>query len=107
MTDCEKKSMMQVRPLHCNKDPSCPQESFVTFQDEKLRQQVSHLQSKLSHELMHNTFKDLFAGIQSMTSVESDDDEEPKVKKTEFNNPPVPRTKVPESYTGGPPKVWV
>jgi len=116
MTDCDKKSLFQMSnmvPLHCNKDPSCPEKSLVTFKDDKLRQKISHLQSSLSHNLMHDTFSDLFHGIESISSVESQDASladartAPDVKKTEFNNPPLPRTKVPANYKGGPAKVWV
>jgi hypothetical protein len=60
MTDCEKKfvQMEKLAVLHCQ-DP-CTKKSFVTFSQDSLKQKVSHLQTSLSQDLMHDTFKDLF-----------------------------------------------
>merc|ERR1719271_866462 len=67
------------------------QKSFVVFNDAKLRQKVSQLKSKVSHELMHGSLSDLVEGIESLEQVQ----EQPLINKTQFNNPPVPRTQVP------------
>merc|ERR1719271_744176 len=67
------------------------QKSFVVFNDAKLRQKVSQLKSKVSNELMHGSLSDLVEGIESLEQVQ----EQPLINKTQFNNPPVPRTQVP------------
>jgi hypothetical protein len=115
MTDCEKSSfiqMDQLAPLHCNRNPACKGKSFVTFNDDRLRRKISKLQSSVSLKLMKQTFADLFEGIESFQSATSGNllrmgaqQEPPKIKKTEFNNPPVPFTKVPRKI--GPPDPWV
>merc|ERR1719478_1274636 len=109
MTDCEKKllQMERLALLHC--EGSCPgdghalgNKTFVTFGDSELRKKVSQLQSSVSHELMQGSIADLFEGIESLESAEL----QQIPNKTKFNNPPVPRTKVP----GKPnpyPKTWV
>merc|ERR1719248_237667 len=52
---------------------------------------------------MQSTFADLFSGIEALVDIE----QQPIVNKTKFNNPPVPRTKVPgnpcnDPYAGAP-----
>jgi len=98
MTDCDKKlvQMEKLSLLHCQ-DP-CTKKSFVTFNQDSLKQKVSQLQSSVSHGLMQDTFKDLFDGIAGLESVEFlqlDAHQTPIVNKTKFNNPPLPRTDVP------------
>merc|ERR1719326_2783939 len=98
MTDCEKKlvQMEQFALLHCTDE--CTKKSFIEFNHDGLQHKVNKLQSSLSHELMEQTFKDLFSGIESLESAEFlqlDAQQMPIVNKTKFNNPPVPRTKVP------------
>merc|ERR1719271_2277404 len=66
MTDCKKKSFVEVR--RCE-DP-CTKKSFVTFNHKGLMQKISQLQSSKSHELMQETFNDLFEGVESLESVE-------------------------------------
>mmetsp|Transcript_29454 Transcript_29454/g.47374 ORF Transcript_29454/g.47374 Transcript_29454/m.47374 type:complete len:867 (-) Transcript_29454:66-2666(-) len=92
MTDCETAFLQQhgIEIVQCE-DP-CTHKSFVTFKHDGLQQEVKRLKSRLSKELMTATFNDLFKGIQSLESYES---QEPAINKTEFNNPPIPRTKVP------------
>merc|ERR1719395_419964 len=98
MTDCDKKlvQMEKLALLHWN--DQCTQKSFIEFKHNGLQEKVSKLQSSLSHELMQDTFKDLFDGIEGLESVEflqTDAEISPVINKTKFSNPPVPRTKVP------------
>jgi len=98
MTDCDKKfvQMDTLALLHCQ-DP-CTKKTFVTSNQESLKQKVSQLQSSVSHGLMQDTFKDLFEGIVGLESVDFlqlDAHQTPLINKTQFNNPPLPRTEVP------------
>merc|ERR1719217_1699767 len=72
--------------------------SFITFQEEGLKKQISKLRSSTSNKLVEDTFADLFDGVESLTSMEFlqlDASQSPIINKTQFNNPPVPRTQVP------------
>merc|ERR1719161_3178974 len=110
MTDCDKKliQMDKFAVLQCT--DQCTHKSFVEFNHDGLQQKVSKLQSTLTHELMAQTFKDLFEGIESLESVElvqADAQVSPIINKTKFNNPPTPKTKVPgnpcnDPYKGAP-----
>jgi len=110
MTDCDAKSFIERKEmavLRCL-DP-CTQKSFITFNQEDLKDKIAQLKSATSNKLVQDTFADLFDGVQDMESIEfsqahaqirrvhgsSSNDSEPVSNKTEFNNPPVPRTKVP------------
>jgi hypothetical protein len=98
MTDCDKKfvQMEKLMLLHCQ--DSCNGTSFISFSHDGLKQKVEQLQSKLSHGLMQDTFKDLFEGIVGLDSVDFlqlSAEQTPFINKTKFNNPPVPRTEVP------------
>jgi hypothetical protein len=75
--------------LYC-KDP-CSKRTYVTFTHKDLKTKVSQLQSSVAHDLMQSSFADLFSGIESMEEIE----QRPIINKTQFNNPPVPRTEVP------------
>merc|ERR1719498_1448547 len=82
--------------MHCT--DQCTSKSFIEFNHTGLQQSINKLQSSLSQELMQDTFKDLFAGIEGLESVEflqTNAEVSPIVNKTKFSNPPVPRTKVP------------
>jgi hypothetical protein len=99
MTDCDK-SFMQTKHLallHC-RDP-CTNKTYISFDQPQLQKKISQLKASLSKDLVTDSFKDLFEGIESMESVvsfaQSDSEQMPVVNKTEFNNPPVPVTKVP------------
>jgi len=99
MTDCEKKllQMKNFALLHCT--DQCTKKQFVKFDHDGLQQKVSQLQS-VSHSVMSETFGDLFDGIQGLESTEFSQmsaDQTPMVNKTQFNNPPVPKTKVPRN----------
>merc|ERR1719502_1215919 len=98
MTDCDKKLVQieQLSMLHCV--DQCTQKSFIEFKHNALQDKVNKLQSELSHDLMQDTFKDLFDGIEGLQSVEflqTEAEISPFNNKTKFSNPPVPRTKVP------------
>jgi hypothetical protein len=98
MTDCDKKliQMEKIALLHCT--DQCTHKSFIEFNHDGLQQKVNKLQSSVSHELMTDTFKDLFEGIESLESTEflqTDAQVSPIINKTQFNNPPTPVTKVP------------
>jgi len=100
MTDCEKKlvQMEHFALLHCT--DQCTKKSFIEFNHDGLQKKVNSLQSSLSHELMTDTFKDMFEGIESLESVEllqTDTQQSPLTNKTKFNNPPTPKTKVPSN----------
>merc|ERR1719439_290918 len=70
MTDCEKKllQMKEFALLHCT--DQCTHKSFIQFNHDGLQQKVSQLQSSLSHDLMQESFADLFEGIEALESVE-------------------------------------
>merc|ERR1719183_1869752 len=92
MTDCDPKNKFMIQMdkaalLRCE-DP-CTHKSFISFDHEDLKNKVSQLQSSVSHDLMQNVFADLFSGIQSIGQLA----QQPNL--TKFNNPPLPRTKVP------------
>jgi len=98
MTDCDKKlmQMKNIALLHCTDE--CTKKSFIEFNHDGLQQKINKLQSSLSHELMQDTFKDLFEGIESLESTEflqTDAQVSPIINKTKFSNPPVPKTEVP------------
>merc|ERR1719472_417541 len=64
-----------------------------------LQMKVSQLQS-VSRGVMADTFADLFQGIQGLEGTEflqMSAEQTPVVNKTKFNNPPLPRTKVPRN----------
>jgi len=101
MTDCDaKKSLVEIKKLtllRCE-DPCAKGKSFVTFNHDGLKQQVAQLQSSSARDLMKDTFADMFEGVEgleSMEFVQIESEVAPVINKTQFNNPPVPRTKVP------------
>merc|ERR1719160_1533539 len=106
MTDCDAKSFIQKQKmavLRCL-DP-CSKKSFITFKEDRLKNQIAKLRSATSNKLVQETFADLFDGVQSLTSMEFlqlDAHIEPVINKTNFNNPPVPRTKVPSNPCNDP-----
>jgi len=100
MTDCDKKfvQMEKLSLLHCQ-DP-CTKTSFITFNQDSLKQKVDQLKSSVSHGLMQDTFKDLFEGIVGLDSVDFlqlDAEQTPFVNKTNISKPPEPRTPVPQN----------
>merc|ERR1740117_2330787 len=98
MTDCEKKLVQveQLSLLHCT--DQCTKKSFIEFNHDGLQQKINKLQSSVSHGLMQDTFADLFEGIEGLESTEflqTASLVSPIINKTNFSNPPVPRTAVP------------
>jgi len=98
MTDCEKKllQMQNFALFHCT--DQCTKKSFIEFNHDGLQAKINKLQSSLSHELMADTFADMFDGIKSLESTEFlqlHAQQSPLVNKTKFSNPPTPRTQVP------------
>merc|ERR1740138_1109451 len=97
MTDCEKK-LLQVKNfalLHCVNQ--CTHKHFVKFDHDGLQQKVSQLQS-VSHDVMSDTFGDLFAGIEGLEATEFLQLNAVQIpNKTTFNNPPLPKTAVPKN----------
>merc|ERR1719506_3648770 len=105
MTDCEKKllQMKNFALLHCT--DQCTKKSFIEFNHDGLQKKVAQLQSSLSHDLMENTFADLFGGLESLQSLEFvqlESHQHQIPNKTKFNNPPVPRTEVPSNPCNDP-----
>merc|ERR1719329_951750 len=70
MTDCEKKllQMKNFALLHCTNQ--CTHKSFISFNNDALQQKINKLKASRSHEIMTETFADLFEGIQSLESTE-------------------------------------
>jgi len=88
MSDCDAKLLQthRLQLLRCE-DP-CTKKKYVTFAHSELQSQVSQLHGQ---DRLASTFADLF---------DDDSDDSPEsllqnTSKTKFNNPPVPRTKVP------------
>merc|ERR1719375_13835 len=99
MTDCEKKllQMKNFALLHCT--DQCTKKHYVKFNHDGLQQKVSQLQST-SRNLLTETFSDLFEGIEGLETVEflqTGSEQSPIMNKTQFNNPPVPKTAVPSN----------
>merc|ERR1719267_459678 len=114
MTDCDAKRALLSKEVSLQRcqDP-CTKKSFIAFKDEDLQKKISQLQSSTSNKLVQDTFADLFDGVESMESslefvqIEAEVAQSPVINKTKFNNPPVPRTKVPmnpceDAYAGAP-----
>jgi len=114
MTDCDANKALLAREvslLRC-KDP-CTKKSFITFKEDDLKKKISQLQSSTSNKLVQDTFADLFEGVEGMENsmefvqLDAHVQQSPIINKTQFNNPPVPRTKVPmnpcdDAYGGAP-----
>jgi len=103
MTDCEKKLLQTNKLSMLSCEDQCTKKKFVKFDHDGLQQKVSQLQSTLSQDLMADTFKDLFTGVEEIQSWEFlQTGQVPN--KTKFNNPPTPKTKVPSNPCNDPSK---
>jgi len=103
MTDCEKKLLQTNKLSLLSCEDQCTKKKFIKFDHDGLQQKVSQLQSSVSHDLMADTFSDLFTGIEALQSWEFLQTGSHQVpNKTQFNNPPVPRTKVPTNPCNDP-----
>jgi hypothetical protein len=114
MTDCDANKALlskEVSLLRCQ-DP-CSKKSFITFKQDDLKQKISQLQSSTSNKLVQDTFADLFEGVEAMENsmefvqLDAHVQQSPIINKTQFNNPPVPRTAMPmnpcnDAYSGAP-----
>ena len=104
MTDCDKKLLQteNYALLHCTNQ--CTHKSFIEFNNDGLQQKINKLKSSRPHEIMQETFADLFEGIESLESTEflqASSQVTPFVNKTKFSNPPVPKPQVPGSPCNG------
>jgi len=96
MTDCEKAffQIQKVKILKC-KD-KCNQKSFISFNHDELKDKVNALKDTAAKNLFDTSFNDIFSGIESLEGYEFIQLNSLQIpNKTEFNNPPVPRTEVP------------
>merc|ERR1719487_1973062 len=112
MTDCEAKfvQMEKFAMLRCQNE--CTKKNHVSFNHKSLQQKVSELQSPVSLGLLQDSFDDMFddnAPLETVSLMQADTSgyQEPLVNKTKFNNPPIPKTKVPgnpcnDPYAGAP-----
>jgi len=105
MTDCDKKLLQTNKLSLLSCVDQCTKKKFIKFDHDGLQQKVSQLQSTLSHDLMSDTFSDLFTGVESLQAwefLQTGSHQSPIANKTDFNNPPVPRTKVPANPCNDP-----
>merc|ERR1719182_1222750 len=96
--------------LRCHNE--CTKKRYISFNQQALQHRVRQLKSAFSVELLQNGFDDMFddnAPVQptQLVQVDGSDYQEPIANKTQFNNPPVPVTKVPgnpckDPYKGAP-----
>jgi len=104
MTDCDKKFLQTDALSILNCHDTCGRH-FVTFNHDQMRKKLSQLQSTVGQKLMKDGFKDLFNDLESLETVDflqviqkskkrGESDDLPG-NKTDFNNPPLPRTEVP------------
>merc|ERR1719482_1327215 len=112
MTDCETKflQMQKMVMLKCKNE--CTKKDHVSFNHKDLQDKVNQLKATVSLNLLQRNFNDMFDGSAPLQSVQlmqvdSSGFQEPMTNKTEFNNPPVPVTKVPgnpckDPYKGAP-----
>jgi len=102
MSDCDAKGFVQMQKLAMLKcQDQCSNKDIVTFNHNQLQSQVDKLQSPTSRDLMAETFADMFESADSDDSLQfvqvDGSDYQAVVNTTKFNNPPVPRTKVPSN----------
>jgi len=105
MTDCDKKLLQTDKLSLLNCEDQCTKKKFIKFDHDGLQQKVSQLQSSVAHDLMRDTFSDLFSGVESLEALEflqTGAHQSPMVNKTAFNNPPTPRTAVPSNPCNDP-----
>merc|ERR1719269_49377 len=96
--------------LKCKNE--CTKKDHVSFNHKDLQDKVNQLKATVSLNLLQRNFNDMFDGSAPLQSVQlmqvdSSGFQEPMTNKTEFNNPPVPVTKVPgnpckDPYKGAP-----
>jgi len=98
MTDCKanKKASGTFTQIRKCTD-RCTGQSYIEFDNEELKKTVAKLKSKKILKTMHETFDDLFQGVEEIQSLEfiQTGAKQMPINKTNFTNPPVPRTDVP------------
>merc|ERR1719329_1549307 len=98
MSDCDAKAMVQMRKLEITKcENTCSDKVTVSFNHNELQSQMDKLQAPGSKVLVANSLADLFDGEDETDFLQVGGVQEPPGNKTQFNNPPVPRTKVPSN----------
>merc|ERR1719506_1996072 len=100
MTDCETKFVQMNKFVMLRCENECTKKKYISFNQQALQHRVRQLKSQVSLGLLQEKFADMFdrnAPVQSvqLMQVDSLGFQEPKVNITQFNNPPVPKTKVP------------
>jgi len=93
MTECKSFVQKTISLLHCH--DNCTKTSFITFGNDDLRREVSRLQASVTQGLMKDAFKDLVPGVTFSQASTTSKSKQPVIKKTYFDNPPLPRTEVP------------
>jgi hypothetical protein len=117
MSDCDAKFLQykKLTLLKCKNE--CTGTVDVSFNHNGLQDSIKKLKSKDAQDLLNHGFADMFDDEDSVSSVElvqvdaseyMSVKQTPPANKTKFNNPPVPRTKVPSNpctdpYAGAPP----
>merc|ERR1719171_311965 len=124
MSDCDAKLLQTNKLVLLRCKDRCSNKNYITFNHKDLQRRLNQLQSPLARSLFEGSFADFFTGedgdIEAADSVkfvqvndsqyemlqfsqdpEIDDmpqtNETNKTQKTKFNNPPVPKTKVPSN----------
>merc|ERR1719199_1603893 len=132
MSDCGAKFLQMERLAILRCEDQCTMKDSITFNHNDLQKRMNQLQSSASRDLISGAFQELFEDAESVDSVELVQvpgseylklvnrtqtvqnlvqmvkpklpELPPKRKKTKFNNPPVPRTKVPSNPCTDPAK---
>jgi len=132
MSDCDAKFLQMERLAILRCEDQCTMKDSITFNHNDLQKRMNQLQSSASRDLISGAFQELFEDAESVDSVELVQvpgseylklvnrtqtvqnlvqmvepelpELPPKRKKTKFNNPPVPRTKVPSNPCTDPAK---
>jgi len=104
MSDCDKKFLQMDKLAMIRCEDKCTAKEFVTFNHNTLQQRMNQLRSPEAKKIIAAAFGDMFDDAESADSMElvqvagseyQDLVNKTKPKKTQFNNPPMPKTKVP------------
>merc|ERR1719446_1696476 len=111
MTDCDAQNKafvaMNLDVLKCSDE--CTKKTFISFRDQHLREQVNKMESKYGKKLLHDTFEELFDGVNDLATVEAtfvqtaEDASPVVVNVTQFKEPPKQRVEVPGNPCHGAP----
>merc|ERR1719162_760751 len=112
MSDCDAKLIQYKKLAMLKCKDQCTNKDFVTFNHNSLQDQVNQLKSPAAKHMMSESFAGMFdddgseedefdfmqvSGSDYSEAVTQQQNNETAPKKTAFNNPPVPRTKVPSN----------